>query len=183
MVAFVPTILITGPVGSGKTTVAHEVSVPLEAAGIAHALVDTDELDRIFPPPPDDPHKTALTERNLAAVWENLSAAGAPRLLLVMVAVSLEHELPWVRAAVPGAKITVFRLCASEDTLLERVRRREVGSGEAYHSRRSVEQARALAREADGEGTIVVKTSGRRVANIAEEVLAKCGWTRTRGQP
>ena len=53
MVVFVPTILITGPVGSGKTTVAIEASAQLEAAGIAHALVDTDELDRIFPAPPD----------------------------------------------------------------------------------------------------------------------------------
>jgi hypothetical protein len=34
-----------------------------------------------------------------------------------------------------------------------------------------------MAREAYAEGTIVVKTSGRRVADIAEEMLAKCGWT------
>jgi adenylylsulfate kinase-like enzyme len=40
-----PTILITGPVGSGKTTVAIEASALLEAARIVHALVDTDELD------------------------------------------------------------------------------------------------------------------------------------------
>lgn len=177
MVIFVLTILITGPVGSGKTTVAIEASAQLETAGIAHALVDTDELDRIFPAPPGDPHKTALTERNLAAVWKNLSAAGAPRLILTMVAASLKSELPWVRAAVPGAQITVVRLRASEGTLLERVRRREVGSGEVYHARRSVEQARAMAREDGGEGTIVVETTGRRVVDIAAEVLAKCGWT------
>ena len=172
----VPTILITGPVASGKTTVAIEASAQLEVAGIAHALVDTDELDRIFPAPPDDPHKTALTERNLAAVWENLSAAGAPRLILAMVAQSLDRELPWVRVAVPGADIKVVRLRATESTLLERVRRREVGSGEEYHARRSVEQARAMAGEADGEGTIVVETTERQVADIAGEALARSGW-------
>jgi predicted kinase len=176
VVTFVPTILITGPVGSGKTTVAIEASAQLEAAGIAHALVDTDELDRIFPAPQDDPHKTALTERNLAVVWENLSAAGAPRLILAMVATSLERELPWVRAAVPGAEITIVRLRASETTLLERVRRREVGSGAAYHARRAVEQAHAMAREADGEDTIVVETTGRQVVDIAREVLARGSW-------
>jgi len=176
MINFVPTILITGPVGSGKTTIAIEASSQLEAAGIAHALVDTDELDRIFPAPPDDPHKTVLTQRNLAAVWANLSAASAPRLILTMVAASLERELPWIRAAVPGAQITVVRLRASEPTLLERVSRREVGSREAYHARRSVEQARAMVREPDGEGTIVVETTGRQVADIAGEVLAKGGW-------
>ena len=126
MVVFVSTILITGPVASGKTTVAIEASAQLEAVGIAHALVDTDELDRIFPVPPDDPHKTALTERNLASVWENLRDAGAPRLILTMVATSLGHELPWIRTAVPGAEITVVRLRTSESTLLERVSRRSV---------------------------------------------------------
>ncbi len=100
----------------------------------------------------------------------------AMRLILTMVAASLGHELPWVRAAVPGAEITVVHLRASENTLLERVRRREVGSGEAYHARRSVEQSRAMAREADGEGTIVVETTGRQVTDIAGEVLAKSGW-------
>ena len=176
MVVFVATILITGPVASGKTTVAIEASAQLEAAGIAHALVDTDELDRIFPAPPDDPHKTALTQRNLASVWENLRDAGAPRLILTMVATSLGHELPWIRTAVPSAQITVVRLRASESTLLERVSRREVGSGEAYHARRSVEQARAMACKAEGEGTIVVETTGRQVADIAGEVLARSGW-------
>lgn len=176
MISFVPTILITGPVGSGKTTVAIEASAQLEAAGIAHALVDTDELGRIFPAPPGDPHKTALTQRNLAAVWENLRAAGAPRLILTLVAASLKRELLWVRAAVPGAQITVVRLRTSESTLLERARRREVGSGEVYHARRSVEQARAMASEADGEGTIVVETTGRQVVDIAGEVLAMGGW-------
>ena len=93
VISFVPTILITGPVGSGKTTVAIEASAQLEAARIAHALVDTDELDRIFPAPPDDAHKTVLTERNPRIVWENLrAAAGAPRLILTMVALSLGRE-------------------------------------------------------------------------------------------
>jgi predicted kinase len=127
VISFIPTILITGPVGSGKTTVAIEASAQLEAAEIAHALVDADELDRIFPAPPGDPHKTALTQRNFAAVWENLRAAGAPRLFLTMVAASLERELAWLHEAVPGAQITVVRLRASESTLLDRVRQREVG--------------------------------------------------------
>jgi hypothetical protein len=91
VVSFVPALLITGPLGSGKTTCAMEACSCTEAS-IARALADTDELDRIFPAPPDEPHKTRLTERNLASVWENLRAAGAPRLILTMVAVSQRRE-------------------------------------------------------------------------------------------
>jgi adenylylsulfate kinase-like enzyme len=47
----VPTLLITGPGGVGKTTVAHEISRQLEARGVPHAMVDADELDRIYPAP------------------------------------------------------------------------------------------------------------------------------------
>ena len=176
MIAFVPTILITGPVASGKTTVAFEASAQLEASGIAHALVDADELDRIFSAPQGDPHKTALTGRNLAAVWQNQAAAGAPRPILAMVAESLERELPWIRAAVPGAEIVVVRLRAPESELLARVRKREVGSRESYHAGRASEQARSMARESDAEGTIVVQTQGRAVVGIAQEILAKCRW-------
>jgi CO dehydrogenase nickel-insertion accessory protein CooC1 len=87
----VPTLLITGPGGVVKTTVAFEVCRQLEAGGVAHAMIDTDELDRIYPAPPGDPHKTNLTLTNLAAVWVNLRAAGAPRLILTMVTVSLDE--------------------------------------------------------------------------------------------
>ncbi len=173
----VPTLLVTGPVGSGKSTVAVEMSNQLEAAGVAHALVDTDELDRIFPPPPEDPHKTLLTKSNLAAVWANLRAAGAPRLILVMVAASLEYESPHLREAVPGAEITAVRLHASEGALLERLRRREVGSRLEHHSRRAVEQARLMAQE-DRDGLLVVETTAKTVPEVARDVLRGAGWLR-----
>jgi DNA polymerase III delta prime subunit len=176
----VPTLLITGPGGVGKTTTAFEVSRRLEVDGIGHAMVDLDELDRIYPAPPDDPHKTALTRDNLAAVWTNLKAAGASRLILTMVAVSLDCELPHVRVAVPGAKITVVRLLASEVVLTERVRRREIGLGGERQVRRSVEQVRSMRLEHAGdelkEDTLVVETSGLSVSGVAQEVLLRAEW-------
>jgi DNA polymerase III delta prime subunit len=166
----VPTLLITGPGGVGKTTVAHEVCRQLEAAGVAHAMIDTDELDRIYPAPGDDPHKAELTRRNLAAVWENLRGAGAPRLILTMVAVSLEAELAHVRAVIPDARIVAIRLRASEDALLERVRGREIGSGYGYQAPRTIGQSRRMARE-PAAGPILVETSGQSVPEVAREVL------------
>jgi DNA polymerase III delta prime subunit len=178
----VPTLLITGPGGVGKTTTAFEASRLLESARIGHAMIDLDELDRIYPVPPHDPQKTALTRDNLAAVWANFRAAGASRLILTMVATSLDYELPHVRAAVPDAGITVVRLLASEAVLMERVRRREIGSGEERSVRGSVEQARSMRLERVGDGsgkdTLLVETSGLSVADVAREVLLRAGWLR-----
>lgn len=170
-----PTLLITGPGGVGKTTVAFEMSRQLEAAVIGHALLDLDELDRIYPAPQGDPHKTHLTGRNLAAVWANLRDAGAPRLILTMVATSPDYELPHIQQAVPEASIIMVRLHASEEILLERVRRREIGSGREHQLRRTVEQMHLMARESP-DRSLLVDTSGRSVADVALEILQRAGW-------
>lgn len=170
-----PTLLISGPGGVGKTTVAFEMSRQLEAAGVGHALLDMDELDRIYPAPQDDPHKTDLTKQNLAAVWANLRDAGAPRLILTMVAVSPYYELPHIREAVPEASITMVRLHASEEIVLERLRRREIGSGREDQLQRTIEQMHLMAGESP-EGSLVVDTSGRSVSDVAREILQRAGW-------
>jgi len=155
--------------------VAFEVCRRLEAAGVGHAMIDADELDRVFPAPSEDPDKTDLTRRNLAAVWANLRDAGAPRLILTMVAASLDYELPHIREAVPEATITVVRLHASEDDLLRRIHRREIGTGYDYQAPRTIEQARLIEREPAGDSH-VIDTSGRTVDGIAQEILDRLGW-------
>ena len=138
-------------------------------------MIDADELDRVFPAPSKDPHKTELTYLNLAAVWANLRAAGAPCLILTMVAVSLQNELARLRGAIPEAEVSVIRLQASEANLLDRVREREVGSGYAYQAPRTMEQARLMARGGD-EDHFVVDTTGRSIPEIARGLLDHTGW-------
>ncbi len=108
-------------------------------------------------------------------MWANLRGAGVDRLILTMVASSTEDELPRVRAAIPGASITVVRLHASERDLLERVRRREVGSGYDDQVPKTIEQARLIERES-AEDRLVIDTSGRSVIEVAREILARSGW-------
>lgn len=69
-------LLIGGRSGVGKTSVAAEASKLLQAAGVAHCLIDGDNLGAAYPKAPDDPHGSALAEANLRALWANYAAIG-----------------------------------------------------------------------------------------------------------
>jgi adenylylsulfate kinase-like enzyme len=166
-------LLITGPVGVGKTAVAFEVSELLEAKGIPHAVVDMDGLTGCFPRPPQDRFHNELGFRNLAAVWANYRAAGASRLVLARV-IETRSELDAYRAAVPSAAIVVVRLKAPVSDLAARVRQREVGSGLARHLSRAAELAELMEREQVED--YLVETGGRAVAEIAQEILNRSQW-------
>jgi Ni2+-binding GTPase involved in maturation of urease and hydrogenase len=49
-----PVLLITGPVGVGKTAVAFETMELLEARDVSHAFFDIDGLTYFHPKPRDD---------------------------------------------------------------------------------------------------------------------------------
>jgi hypothetical protein len=164
-------LLITGPVGVGKTTVAFEVSEQLEARGIAHACIDADAVS--MHPAPDDRAARALDERHLRALWANLRGAGAPRLLLTRVLRERAH-LETIRRAVPGAEVVVVRLAAPYAEVEARIRRRELGSGVEWHLRQAAESLRwwDVAPVEDH----LVESAGRTVGEVAADVLRCCGW-------
>jgi len=64
-------LLITGTVGSGKTTVAETISELLVERGMTHAVVDLDQLRLSWPPPVGDRFSYALELANLRAVAAN----------------------------------------------------------------------------------------------------------------
>ncbi len=174
----VPVMLITGPVGVGKTTVASEVSELLAQARVPHAFVDMDSLRWSYPSPPGDRFRTALAMRNLAAVWEIFRTEGAERLVLAGV-VESQAELDDYRAAVPGARIVVVRLRAPVETLQVRVAARELGSGRAWHLARAAELAAQMDRDAVED--VLIETEGRPLAEIAHEAMARFGWPLPQG--
>lgn len=161
-------LVISGPAGVGKSTTAFEVSHQLQAAGVDHVLIDTDELDRIYPVP-DDP--SDVTERNLAAMWGTFAARGARRLILVGVYLDRPTELDWVRRAIPDAAITCVRLAASDATLVDRVDRREIGSDRAGQLERTRRQVAAIDADRREDVTVIV-TDGLAVEDIAGQILA-----------
>lgn len=170
----VPTILVTGPVGVGKTTLIDAMSGLLRGAEIPHATVDFDQLTACYPRSPDDDGwGTNLGLTNLAALWRNYAALGADRLLIARV-IEDRKELDGYRDAVPGADIVVVRLRASPNILQERVRSRGEGRGMEWHLQRAVELATLMDEQRVED--FVVETEGRQPGEIARETLSRSGW-------
>jgi len=172
-------LLIGGPAGIGKSTLSWEISASLAAAGIAHATIESDELDRVFPKPTAEELAglgvSDISASTLSALWSVYASLGRSRLVMSGVFMHPEFDKRWIRQAIPGAEITVVRLHASEETLAERVRRREVGDSAENQIERSVRQAKRMA---GGDiDTIPVTTDGKTPAALAESILRLVGWT------
>jgi len=165
-------VLISGAAGVGKSSTAFEMSTQLQAAGVSHALIDTDELDRIFPVPDD---LFRLTERNLAAVWQAYRERGASRVIVVGVFVHEQSELAWLRRSIPGARFTLVRLAASYATLADRIEGREIGSDLHGQLARTRRQLRRLDRERRRD-VRVIPTDGASIVDTAAQIIRLAGW-------
>ncbi|MFJ4923950.1 hypothetical protein [Streptomyces sp. NPDC088725] len=168
-------LVIGGRSGVGKSTVAWEVSALLQGEGIAHCFVEGDFMDQIHPAPAGDPHRSAITERNLASVWANYAALGQRRLIYTNTVSVLEAQM--VRRAMGGGPVRVTRvlLTAGDSVTRGRLAERERGSQLSAHVERSALMAERLDSQAPPE-TIRIATDDRTVGDIAREVRGATGW-------
>ncbi|NUQ86903.1 MAG: hypothetical protein HOQ43_00335 [Glycomyces artemisiae] len=167
-------LLIGGRSGSGKSTVAWEVSALLQERAVAHAHIEGDFLDQIHPAPADDPDRSAITARNLAAVWGNYAALGCRRLVYCNTVAVTESAM---LAAAMGGTVTPIGvlLTAADATAANRLRGREIGGAYDAHVERSARAAAYL--EANAPAWIRrVPTDDRTVTDIAAEIVAHTGW-------
>jgi hypothetical protein len=168
----VPVLVITGPVGAGKSTIAVQAATLLREADIPHGLVDLDWIEQCWPVPADDPENERVSHRNLACMWANFRQAGADRLILAR---GLHDRSPLQRVteAVPGAQITVVRLQASLAVLHERIRSREA-SDPSWYLDAATHGAQVL-EQAEFEDHLV-DTENRSATAVAQEVLHRVRW-------
>ncbi|MGW7082470.1 hypothetical protein ACWGH2_03095 [Streptomyces sp. NPDC054871] len=168
-------LLIGGRSGAGKSSVGWEVAAQLRAADVGHAYIEGDVLDAVHPAPDGDPDRSGITERNLAALWANYTDLGCHRLVYTNTASVLGSEEWLFASALRGPRIIRVLLQASDATVEERLTARELGSELEQQLRRSALMARRLEEHA-ADGTHRVATDGRRVADIAADVVAATGW-------
>lgn len=167
-------LIITGPVGIGKSSAAKALSEILEwDYALPHAVADLDYLRSAFPPPKDDPFNTSIGFKNLAAVWLNYREAGARYLIIPSV---MEHtgDLDRVREVVPGAKLMVVRLTASLSVNHDRIRGRESSADSLqWHLTRSTQLAAEL--ETSSLEDFTVDTEQKTAKDVAREILRRWG--------
>lgn len=177
----VDVLLVTGPAGIGKSTLTWEMGAQLAAQHIKHAIVETDELDRVFPrPAPQEleqirPGTTDVSAVNLAAIWSTYRKLGHSRLIMSGVMLHLDFDRRWISAAIPDARMTVVRLLGDDATLLERLARREIGAGAEEQEQRSLRQSQRMANQ-KMEGIIVVRTDDKSPQELAGAILREIGW-------
>jgi hypothetical protein len=169
-----PVLLLTGPIGAGKSAVLHEAGALLIEASVSHATVVLEEIAGCWPVPPEDPVlRVTHLYRNLAELWSNYAARGAERLLLEML-VGDRSELRRLAEAIPGAEITMVRLHTPLALIEERIRRRELGDPEG--ELRGARWWDARMERWASTGGLVVDNGDRSVRDVAGEVLRAAGW-------
>jgi predicted ABC-type ATPase len=166
-------LLVSGPAGVGKSTLGYEIGTQLRQAGVAHVILDSDELDRVWPL--NGAEQEALNRANLAAFWINASALGHCRLVLVGVFLDPDANRTWIDAAIPGAKVTRIVLDAPDEELERRVRTREIGSGAEDQLTRTLVQAHNFRRRNAGSPDLMA-TNGVAVAELARQVIERSRW-------
>ena len=170
----VEVLLIGGRSGVGKSTAGWEVSRQLQAAGVAHCFIEGDNLDQVYPAPPDDPVREKISEANLRAVWANYRDLGHRRLVYTNTAAVL--SAPWMtRAMGDDVSFTGALLTAMDETATQRLRMRELGGGLDWHVERSRFAASWLEKEAPPWVTRIA-TDGVTVEDLAKRLIELANW-------
>ena len=117
-------LLVTGGLGTGKSTVAVEIGFILEDAGLPNAIIDVDWLGWTGP---DVVDHTELLRDNLAAVTARMQRSGI-RWFVLAWSISGPPDVAWIAEAVPDHDLTVVALDCDRETAVRRVRERGVGA-------------------------------------------------------
>jgi adenylylsulfate kinase-like enzyme len=170
----IPAIVVTGPVGAGKTTTGRLVQEMLAGRGKACAFVDQDALRMVLPTPPGDRFGSRLGYRNLAAVWPNLRDAGVQIVVIADVVEDAETSRGDYLAALPDTTLTIVRLDVPMPLIRERLQVRERTPGDLAWSVARAPELQDIMENA-GIGDLVIDVGTRTPEQIAAEIIERTG--------
>jgi hypothetical protein len=163
-------LVVCGASGTGKTAALWEIGHILQRRGTRHALIDSDELDRIWPQPEPVEKLISISRRHLQVMWETYSDLNIRQIVLCGVMASIPESASWITDAIPGSTSTFVRLKADRLTREIRIRGRELGSG-FEHDMAASNRASEYIEDHDQPGVPSVATDGKTVAQVADAVL------------
>jgi energy-coupling factor transporter ATP-binding protein EcfA2 len=161
-------VVITGPVGAGKTTSMHALAELLAQRGESVAAIDIDSLRALWPQNPADPFHARLGMTNLSAIWPHFAERGARWLLLADVVEHPDQRSDY-EDAIPDALILILRLEVPLDRVHERLRRRESDESLAWHLHRSGELHQMMTER--GVGDIIIAVDDQDPQQVATLML------------
>lgn len=166
-------VLITGTVGSGKTSTAYAVGQLLRASQVPHAVIDLDELRRCWPAPPDDPFNTALEAANLRSVSDNYRRAGVARFVVAGVVEGAGALQRYSEAL--GCPVVLVRLRVDLHRVRERLlERHEPGDERDWHLSRSGQLDGIL--DEENAASITIDVSSEPLDSVARRVITAVNW-------
>ena len=166
-------LVITGSMGSGKTTMMGEVSDLLAAGAVRHAALDIDAFGNAHDPD-GAIDLTAIAFQNVEAAVRNYAAAGVNTFVMAG-AIESRAELVQLRDAAAATDVIVCRLTAPLGVMQERVRQREPGMWQQRYLDR-VAVLEALLDAAAIEDFRVSNDGTRSTTDLGEEILKRTGW-------
>ena len=165
-------LLLTGTVGTGKTTIAIEIGEQLAEMNLPNAVIDLDWLG--WANVGDDFHGyDQLIMQNLVSTWENYRAIGVE--YLVMARALLQREpVDDLINIFPNTRIMIVRLTASKDTIEKRLSTRDSGKTLREHLA-EMEVMERIMEELKLEHA-TMETDDITVEEIARRVVTITGW-------
>lgn len=112
-------LVLNGSPGAGKSTMANAIAELLRESDIANAIIDVDQLARVYPERYMD-----MMWDNLALIWKNYKQVPGIKVILP-VCIDDEAAFAALKKAVPCDSFTVCELTAPIDILKTRVTERE----------------------------------------------------------
>lgn len=161
-------LIITGPVGAGKTSAAEAVFDLLSTNKTPCAVIDFDWLTAAYPAPTDDRFNFRLGIKNLTSIIPNYLTLGI-KLFIIPTVVENKAEIESFKELIKGTDIFVIRLSAEPATLHKRLDKREIGNLLDWHKKRALELIEMF--ESKQLENLIIDTENKSIGSIAKEIL------------